>query len=165
VRSPSILRSFRPFINRRSRVLILGSMPGPEALRKKQFYGFDGNHFWKIIPVLFGEAPKKNYREKLQMLRRNRIALWDVLHSCTRVGALDSKIRNVQVNKISELLGKFPNIRAIFLNGRFAHGLFEKSFKGKINRPVFYLPSTSPAHAALSLSKKIEWWRGIKKYV
>jgi G:T/U-mismatch repair DNA glycosylase len=34
-----LLRSFKPLINKRSRVLILGSMPGPEALRKQQYYG------------------------------------------------------------------------------------------------------------------------------
>jgi hypoxanthine-DNA glycosylase len=164
--SPSnILRSFKPFIDRRSRVLILGSMPGPDALRKQQYYGFDGNHFWKIMPVLFGEEPKESYDEKLQMLKRNGVALWDVIHSCTRTGAMDSKIRDVDVNKIPELIKKYPNIRAVFVNGRFAFNLFLKSFEGKIDRPVAYLPSTSPAHAALPLLKKIERWSVIKKYV
>jgi len=140
-------------------------MPGPEALRKRKYYGFEGNHFWKIMPILFHEEPKNSYTEKLDLLRRHRVALWDVIHSCTRSGALDSKIRDVKVNKIPDLLKKFPNIRAVFVNGLFAYNLFQKSFEGKINRPVDYLPSTSPAHAALSLLEKIEKWRLIKKYV
>jgi len=53
-----ILRSFKPVVDENSRVLILGSMPGPEALRKRQYYGFDGNHFWKILPRLFHERAR-----------------------------------------------------------------------------------------------------------
>jgi hypoxanthine-DNA glycosylase len=160
-----VLRSFKPYIDRRSRVLILGSMPGPVALKKQQFYGFDGNHFWHIIPKLFGVPRPPDYQDRLRLIRKNRIALWDVLYSCTRESALDAHIRDVKPNKIPQLLKKYPNIRAVFINGRFAHDTFHKCFEGKINRPVFYLPSTSPAHASLTLQQKIRKWSAIKKYL
>ena len=54
---PRLLRSFKPVADRRSRVLILGSMPGPEALRKRQDYGFEANPFWHILPKNL-EAPR-----------------------------------------------------------------------------------------------------------
>src|SRR5262249_23502800 len=143
-----ICRSFQPFANRRSRVLILGSMPGPEALRKQQYYGFTGNHFWTILPALVGEPKTDNYPKKLAMLRRHGIALWDVIESCTRPGALDSAIRNHKPNDIPGLIGRYPNIRAIFINGQFAYKTFVKTFGETIDRPVTVLPSTSPANAA-----------------
>ncbi len=50
-KSKAILRSFAPFVDCRSRILILGTMPGPVALKRQEYYGFPGNHFWKIIFV------------------------------------------------------------------------------------------------------------------
>jgi len=75
-------------------------MPGPEALRKRQYYGFDGNHFWKILPRLFHEPLPATYDEKLALVRRNGIALWDVLGTCVRPGALDSAIREAKPNPV-----------------------------------------------------------------
>src|SRR4051812_29590226 len=87
---PNFCRSFKPLASRASRALILGSMPGPEALRKQQYYGFAGNHFWKILPVLFDEPAPATYDQKLALVKRHRLALWDVIGSCVRPGALDS---------------------------------------------------------------------------
>jgi hypoxanthine-DNA glycosylase len=160
-----VIRSFKPFADRRARVLILGSMPGPEALRKKQFYGFDGNHFWHIIPRLFGVARPPAYGERLRLIKKNRIALWDVLHSCVRPTAMDSDIRKAKPNKIPQLLKKYPNIKAIFINGQTAYKIFQKSFDGQIDRPVYYLPSTSPAHATMKFEEKVKKWSVIKKWI
>lgn len=160
-----VLKSFQPLVDRRSRVLILGSMPGPVALKKRQFYGFDGNHFWQIIPKLFGVARPARYEDRIRLVKKNRIAIWDVLYSCTRVSALDSDIRAIKPNKIPELLKRYPNIRAVFINGRFAYNTFLRFFDGKINRPIFYLPSTSPAHAAMTLREKKKKWAAIKKFL
>lgn len=158
-------RSFKPIADQQSRVLILGSMPGPEALRKQQYYGFEGNHFWTIVPSLFGLERPKTYEERIRLVREKGIALWDVLASCVRPGALDSAIREAKPNAIPQLLIKHPHIRAVFVNGRTAHAIFQKNFGTGIRRPVFYLPSTSPAHAAMTVKQKITQWRLIKKYL
>jgi hypoxanthine-DNA glycosylase len=162
---PLILQSFKPFVHDTSKVLILGSMPGPEALRKQQYYGFSGNHFWTIIPAVLNHPKPTEYEEKLNLIRDNGIGLWDVLESCIRPGALDSAIRNPTPNKIPQLINRYPNIQAIFVNGRTAHGIFMKTFGSLVDRPVFYLPSSSPAHASLSLAGKIKEWSFIKKFL
>lgn len=162
---PHYCQSFKPFVDRDSRVLILGSMPGPEALRRQQYYGFPGNHFWAIIPSLLGEPRPDDYAVKLDMLRRNRIALWDVIENCIRPGALDSDISEVAPNRIPELLESYPNIQAVFINGQLAHKLFHKAFPNDIKRPVFLLPSTSPANAAMPLKEKERRWGAILKFL
>jgi hypoxanthine-DNA glycosylase len=159
-----LLRCFKPIVDKRSRVLILGSMPGPEALRKQQYYGFNGNHFWQIIPKIVGADRPEKYEEKIKLVRENRIALWDVLASCVRPGALDSAIKNPTVNDVPSLLKKYPGIRAVFINGRFAHSLFLKHHSEILERPVFYMPSTSPANAAMPVSEKTKKWRAILRY-
>jgi hypoxanthine-DNA glycosylase len=139
-------------------------MPGPEALRKQQYYGFEGNHFWHIIPKILGHERPVVYEERVKLLKRYGIALWDVLESCTRASALDSDIRSVTLNGVPSLLKTYPNIRAVFINGRFAHNTFVKNH-GDVGRPVFYLPSTSPANAAITLAEKTIRWKAILNYL
>ena len=159
------LQSFKPFIDRRSKILILGTMPGPMALKKQEYYGFSGNHFWKIIFQLFAVKTPLTYSGKKRLLKENGIALWDVFKSCERAGALDSAIQRAEPNDIPGLLKKYPNIQAIFLNSRTAEKVFLQRFAGSIKIPYDYLPSTSPAHASLSFSKKLAAWSAILKSI
>ena len=154
-----------PIIDDRSRVLILGSMPGPTALRRRQYYGFEGNRFWHIIPKLLGVERPTEYEDRIRLVRKGRIALWEVLHSCMRPGALDSRIAGAVINDIPSLLKRHPAIRAVFLNGRFAHQTFVKAFGDSVDRPAFYLPSTSPANASIPLKTKLERWSLIRKFL
>ena len=160
-----ILRSFKPIANKRSRILILGSMPGPEALRKKEYYGFKGNQFWRIIAEIFSVSQPLSYQEKISLLKENHIALWDVLKSCAREGSSDSKIENEQPNNLVWMIKKYPTIRTIFLNGKTAKKMFRKYFGGVIQILVYDLPSTSPAHASMRYEKKLEKWRVIMNYL
>lgn len=158
-------QSFKPFVDARSRVLILGSMPGPVALKKQQYYGFEGNHFWTIVPALFNKERPKEYADRLALVRDNRIALWDVLESCVRPGAADLAIKNPKLNPIPDLLKDYPEIRAVFINGRTAHDLFTKKFGSVMTRPVIYLPSSSPANAAMPIKEKIKKWSVVLDYL
>ncbi len=141
-------------------------MPGPEALRRRKYYGFPGNHFWPVIQTLFGKEDRPlSYPQKIRLLKRNRIALWDVIASCRRKGASDSAITRVVPNKIPELLKRYPNIRKVFLNGKTAERLFWLHFGEKVRIPVGALPSTSPAHAAMSFEEKLERWKRVRSEV
>jgi len=153
-----VLKSFPPIVDKRSRILILGTMPGPMALKKQEYYGFSGNHFWKIIFQLFEVRKTLTYSEKKRLLKEKGIALWDVFQSCERIGALDSAIQCAEFNDIPWLLKKYPNIRAIYLNSRTAEKVFRQRFAPFVKVPFYYLPSTSPAYAALSFAKKLRAW-------
>jgi hypoxanthine-DNA glycosylase len=152
------LRSFAPLADAHSRVLVLGTMPGPEALRRQQYYGFRGNHFWRIMVDLLAPGSELAYAEKLDLMRSNRIALWDVLESCERIGAADSAIRNARPNDIPGLLARHPGIHTIFCNGTTSARLFGRFVAASISLPMIGLPSTSPAHATMPYARKREIW-------
>ena len=120
--SPNRISSFDPIVSEDSKILILGSVPGAKSLEMEEYYAHPQNQFWKIIFHLFNENLTSDYGEKLEFLKRNNIALWDVIDTCERKGSLDSEIRNEEANDIQQLLQNYPSIKAIFCNG-------QKSFK------------------------------------
>ena len=83
--------SFPPIIGANARLLILGTLPGEESLRLRQYYGHPRNHFWPLIAAIFDKSLPAAYAERERLLKRNRSALWDVLESAERVGSLDSR--------------------------------------------------------------------------
>lgn len=164
-----ILRSFAPVVTPRSRVLVLGTMPGVLSLAKQEYYGFPRNAFWRIMAFLTAtpEVPEA-YGKRLQMLRTAGIALWDVCHSCRREGSLDSNILDEVPNDIAGLLDSHPSIRAVVFNGGPAHRLFKKHIGfGAIGegREVLVMPSTSPANASYSFDRKLAAWSELKKWL
>jgi len=160
----SRIRSFEPIVDRKSIILVLGTMPGPEALRKREYYGFRQNHFWRIMGDLFAAGGPLSYAQKVRLLRQNGIALWDVLQSCEREGAADSRIRNERPNDVPDLLARHPNIKAVYFNGKSAAKLFIKYFGDKrVRPPARSLPSTSPANAGISFEAKRKAWSIIKR--
>lgn len=140
-------------------------MPGPVALRKREYYGFNGNHFWRIMADLFADGRPLDYRQKIALVRRNRIALWDVLASCERLGAADSAIHAERPTDIPGLLARCPRIGMIFLNGGTCDRLFRRYHGDRIALPTLRLPSTSPAHASIPYSRKLEAWSAIARHL
>jgi hypoxanthine-DNA glycosylase len=162
---------FGPVADDRSRVLILGSMPGVASLEKHQYYGHPRNAFWPIMGELFGARPEIDYPLRLQRLLDRHVALWDVLMSCHRPGSLDADIRSgtEQVNDFSELLGSDTPVRAIFFNGMTAEKMFNQhvihTLDGLSERcDLVRLPSTSPAHAAMTFDAKLKAWQVVADY-
>jgi TDG/mug DNA glycosylase family protein len=161
-----VIRSLEPKIYKTSRVLILGTMPGPESLKRKQYYANPRNQFWKIIYRALGmpEEPSPDYEERIKLLRENGIALWDVLESCEREGANDSKIKNGAPNDFKTLLRKNPNLTRIFFNGKKAEHCFEK-YGCPEDVVCIGLLSTSPANSRMTLDDKIRRWSVIKHFL
>ena len=140
-------------------------MPGPEALRRREYYGFPGNHFWKMMADLYhGGKPFESYAAKLRLLKQNKIALWDTIGSCRREGASDSAICDAEPNDISGLIRRYPNIRIIVLNGKTAERFFLKYHANRIQLPRHTLPSTSPAHAAMPYAEKLKQWSVLRHF-
>ena len=152
------ISSFPPIINENSKILILGSIPGVKSLEMQQYYAHPQNKFWKIIFELFNEKFTTDYDERIKILEKHHIALWDVIDTCERKGSLDSEIRNEEANKIEELLQNFPNIKAIFCNGQKSHKNLQKILGKKFRLPIIVLPSTSPPYAGLSYFDKLKSW-------
>ncbi len=156
--------SFPPIIDDHSEIIILGSIPGVKSLEKQQYYGHPQNKFWKIIFELLDEEFTVDYEQRIQILKKHHIALWDVIDSCERKGSLDSEIKNEEANQIEELLEDHPNIKAIFCNGGKSYKNLQKILEKNYKIPVFLLPSTSPLHT-MSFEKKLEDWKKIKQYL
>jgi len=98
---------FPPVANRESRVLVLGTLPGPESLRRRQYYAQPRNAFWRIL----GELVCFNGQTAATLYRRLVIPVLPL-----EFASIDQRV----------------------------------------------LPSTSPAHAALSFERKLERWREVR---
>ena len=159
--------SFNPIIDNESKILILGSMPGRKSLELQQYYAHPQNRFWRLLAQLLEEGVPQNYQEKQNMLLRQHIALWDTLAYCEREGSLDSDIKNEQPNAILPLLAEHKQLRAVFCNGGKAAAAFKKYFAKDLPAgvAVYYLHSTSPANARMSLEALAAEWQVILQYL
>ena len=157
-----IVHPIPPLFDKDSRVLILGSFPSVKSREAQFFYGHPQNRFWKVIAAVFEEEVPKTIDEKKALLKRNNIALWDVIHSCDITGSSDSSIKNVTANDLKIILDN-ADIEAIYVNGKTAEKYYKKYTEKKIERPAICLPSTSPANAAWNVDKLVEAWGIIKR--
>ena len=158
----SVLESFPPVAGPASRILILGSMPSEASLKAGQYYAHPRNLFWPIMGALLGAGPSLPYAERLEILQSSGVALWDSLQKCTRVGSLDSAIQNEVPNDFPAFFKSYPKIARVYFNGAKAEASFRRHVMPALDKPpplLMRLPSTSPAHAAMSLADKIAAWR------
>jgi double-stranded uracil-DNA glycosylase len=156
-------RSFPPVLDAPARVLVLGTLPGEESLRRGEYYAHPRNLFWPIIFALFGEAPASNYTERLAFVAAHRIALWDVCESGEREASADSTIRMERPNAIGRLLDEHPLIGAVAFNGSGARRLYDRHFPRRANLTYVALPSTSPAHARIDFAEKLARWTALRE--
>lgn len=158
--------SFPPVVDGESRVLVLGTMPGAESLRRGQYYGHGRNGFWTILFALYGLERPDGYAERIRFLHDRHIALWDMLDSCVRPGSADADISLPEPNDIPALLREHPNIAAIFLNGNKAAALFKKYAAPRLKSgyTILTLPSTSPAYV-IPFERKLEGWRKLSEHL
>jgi hypoxanthine-DNA glycosylase len=154
------LKCLPPVIDRRSRVLILGSFPGPMSLARRQYYAYPRNQFWKIVSAVIDIDPPSSYSGRIASLRKAGIGLWDVIASCRRHNASDANILDPVYNDIASLLKRYPRIRRVYCNGSKSFAVCRARQVG-LGVPVQRLPSTSPANAACSYTRKLREWNKI----
>jgi len=148
-----------PIIDHNARVLILGSIPSVESLRKSEYYANPRNQFWKIIFSIFDSALETSYAAKVSFIKGKRIALWDVIQRCDREGSSDSKITGVIINDFTSLFATYPRVKYLCFNGQKAFNIFKKEVELNASpqiKPIL-LPSSSSANTSMFTEKKREW--------
>lgn len=160
-----VTHEFGAFFDKDSRVLILGTIPSPKSREQGFYYGHPQNRFWKVLADVLGEkVVPETVEERKKFLKRNRIALWDVLESCEIKGASDVSIRNARPNDMNRIL-QAADIRAIFVAGTKAAKLYKKLCLPTCGVEAIQLPSTSPANCGCSDEKLREAYSQICKYL
>jgi len=164
----SQVHSFPPISDEKSRVLILGSMPGKVSLQESQYYAHPRNLFWRFMDELLGIPRNANFDTRCSMLRERNVALWDVLQTCTRSSSLDSDIveSSIVPNDFARFFQAHPRIELVCFNGAKSEKIFEKHVAPNLgsmlgHRKLIRLPSTSPANASISFAVKLDHWRAI----
>lgn len=160
------VRGFAPIADGKSRVLILGSMPGKASLAAAQYYAHARNLFWEILGDITGAAPSLPYATRVRALKSSGVALWDVLESCTREGSLDSAIdgATIRANDFAAFYRVHPRIEQVFFNGAKAEACYHKHVLPVLAHAAASLgyqrlPSTSPANASMSRAYKHRVWK------
>ncbi|MBV8272972.1 MAG: DNA-deoxyinosine glycosylase [Cupriavidus sp.] len=159
-------RCFPPVVDTHTRVLVLGSLPGEVSLAQSRYYAHKQNQFWRLVADVLGEdLVRLDYAERLQMLLRHRIGLWDVVAEAKREGSLDSNIRDHAGNDLIGLIDSLPNLAVIAFNGGTAERIGMKTLghRGEAHQ-IVRLPSSSPAHT-LPYAQKLQAWQGLRVWL
>lgn len=165
-------RSFPPLARPSARVLILGSMPGAESLRRRQYYAHPHNQFWPIMGALIGADRELPYARRVARLLERDVAVWDVLKQCERSGSLDGNIvRETEIaNDFARFFRRHPSIRAVFFNGGKSESAFRRLVLPHLGARAAQLqfvrlPSTSPAHAGMARPAKLAAWQRVRDFL
>lgn len=158
--------SFPPVVDDRTRIIVLGSLPGEESLRQRQYYAHPQNRFWELVgDALNIDLRALAYADRLVALGEHGVGLWDVIADARRRGSLDSAIRKPRGNDLAALARSLPALRAIAFNGRKSAQTGRKLLgKSGAAWRLIDLPSSSPAYAAMPLAEKRRHWSEIGDY-
>lgn len=156
-------RCFEPVIDDRTRILVLGSLPGEQSLARREYYGNRQNRFWMLMSeVIALDLLALDYLPRLQALLANGVGLWDVVAEANREGSLDHRIRDHAGNDLTGLIAGLPNLTTIAFNGATAARLGMKALGPQAQRyRVVQLPSSSPAYT-LPYAQKAAAWRSLR---
>ena len=153
--------SFAPVVDARTRLLICGSLPGEASLKAQRYYAHPQNQFWRLLETVLGEPlAVLGYEERLDLLLRRGVGLWDVVATARREGSLDQALREVTGTPLAELVTGLPDLRGVGFNGATAAKIGHRALEG---RPLMLvdLPSSSPAYT-LSFAAKAERWARLR---
>ena len=155
--------TLEPFYNNDSKILILGSFPSVKSREIGFYYSHPQNRFWKVLAHTFNEEIPSSIKEKKELLKRNKIALFDVCATCDIKASSDASIKNVVPNNL-EVIFNNSKIEVIAFDGKTAYNLYQKYFKDKYDVELISLPSTSPANATWDMQRLINEYRVLNKY-
>lgn len=159
-----INHTFPILINRDSQVLILGSFPSVKSREFNFYYMHKQNRFYKVMSMLFNDDfYNADIESKKELLKKYKIALYDVVEECEIENSNDETIKNVIPADIKKYI-KHSAIKRIFINGTKAKELFIKYNKDLLDITTF-LPSTSARNAKMDLNILVDKYKIIKQYL
>ncbi len=159
-------RSFAPVVDRHTRLLICGSLPGDRSLAAQRYYANPQNQFWRLLSPAAGvDLQGLDYDERLAALKAAGIGLWDVVAQAERPGSTDAAIRDHEANDLAALAATLPHLRAITFNGGTAHRLGVRQLGPLTGRlTIVALPSSSPLHT-IGLAAKQPAWAALSQFL
>ena len=133
--------TLEPIFDKKSKTLILGTMPSVESRKEGMYYANKTNRFWLVMAAVYNEKIK----DRKAFILRHHLALWDVV-----------------VNDINSIIRQ-SKIKHIFLLGRKAYDLYYEYLYREVGIKGIYLSSTSGANARKSYCDLVEEYKIIKK--
>ena len=159
--------AFPASVDRHTRLLLLGSLPGEVSLAARQYYANPTNQFWRLVGGVIGEdLPALGYAARLDRLLAHGIGLWDVIRSARRTGSLDTAIRDHEANDLRDVAAGLPCLRAIAFNGGKAAQIGRKQWgDGESPVALVSLPSSSAAYCSMSYDAKQAQWLALQAHI
>jgi hypoxanthine-DNA glycosylase len=162
---PDLLkRSFPPVVDARTRLLLLGSLPGEASLAEGRYYAHPRNQFWRLVGAAIGhDLASLAYETRLETLLYVGVGLWDVVASARRKGSLDAAIRDHSPNALPELVAALPELRGVGFNGGTSARLGMPTL-AHTSLTLLPLPSSSPAYT-LPFDRKLDAWMALRSFL
>ena len=163
---PARKSAFAPVVAPGTRVLILGSLPGEASLAAQRYYAHPQNQFWRLAGAVTGreDLPTLDYAARLDALLAAGVGLWDTIASAHRTGSLDAAIREAEHAPLAQLAAALPQLRAVGFNGKTSARIGRAQL-GRTALALVDLPSSSPAHASLTLAEKRDRWLELQQFL
>jgi len=156
--------SFELVADHRTRVLVLGSLPGEKSLAARQYYGNPANQFWRLVgAVIEIDLASLAYGHRLERLLANGIGLWDTIADAERPGSLDTRIRSHRPNQFAGLTDSLPGLRGLAFNGGKSAKTGRKALPPDSGLELIDLPSSSAAYCSISFAQKLEKWKLLRE--
>lgn len=170
---PSRKYCLPPVFHEDAEILILGTMPGNDSIAADMYYANKSNHFWNYIyrilqpdyPVCKCFDMTVPKEDRYELLKRNKIAVWDVVSDCLRGGNLDSKIIAPRFNPIADFVNR-SNIKAVLCTSVKSRHFLKKSEQDiLIKIPIELIGSSSSSRWDNPFETMHYWSEIINKYL
>jgi hypoxanthine-DNA glycosylase len=157
---------FPPVTRPDTRLLVLGSLPGAISLAEQRYYAHPRNLFWRLMSEVIGvDLVPRAYEDRLAALLDAKVGLWDTVAAATREGSLDASIQLHEASDLGGFAATLPALRAIGFNGKTSAKIGRAQLGAAPRLTLVDLPSSSPAHAAMSFEQKRDSWLRLVAYL
>lgn len=126
-----------------SETLILMSMPSVDSERDQFYFADPGNRFWPLLGTIY-KMPFETNQQRLDILKKNKLALWSVVKSCLRYLSREDTMQDIVLNDIPRFLNQHPGINRILCISHDTMRLLKEADYNAASIAV-YVPSTSAA--------------------